>query len=421
MFSTVKDKGLSLMRRSSLMPLLLCGLLAGCGDLFTVENPTNLTEEDLNNPTLLDALGNTPEGEFSDGYDLAVIAVALVSDEGFHVTTQTDALNLEAGVMEGWNLRYEDLYNRLSAARWVAADVTRRLEGLVPQPASDIRVAQGYFWEGIARITLADLFEAVTIDAGPPQTPVAIYESAIQLLAKAADIAHAAGSPNLEAAAYGSIARAYRSLYFEHGEDVSYFDKAREFADKALAAKPDYHVDVHYQQPGKANTILDRFNQGPWDALDPRYANLIDPVSGERDPRIVHGPKETVSVDGRDVYLQLKYPDRNADIPVSRWQDARLILAEYYYVTGQLGQAVSNINEVRRAVSLADFASNDADEIFEQIQYERIAEFWLEARRWQDMRYWGIIPPDWAPEQKAKGVNRRWPISDAERASNPNL
>lgn len=409
------------MRRYSVVLILASSLLAGCGDLFTVENPTNLTDEDLNNPALFDALGNTPEGEFSDGYDLAVIAVALVSDEGFHVTTQTDALNLMAGVMDGWNLRYEDLYNRLSAARWIAADVIERLEGLVSQPGSDIRVAQGYFWEAMARIVLADLFEAVTFDGGPPVSPAAVYESAIQRLETAANIARAAQSPNLEAAAYGAIARAYRSLYFENGRDMAAFERASEYAEQALAVKPDYHVDVHYQQPGNANSIIGRFNEGPWDALDPRYANLVDPVSGTLDPRIQHGPRVTAAVDGRDVYLQLKYPDRNADIPISRWQDARLILAEYHLVAGSLADAVANINEVRRSVSLVDFESDDESEIFEQLQYERIAEFWLEARRWQDMRYWGIIPPDWAPEQKAKGVDRRWPISDAERASNPNL
>src|SRR5690606_6469169 len=121
-----------------LLPLLIFGfLLTGCDDLFSVENPTNLTDEDLDSSELLDALGNTPEGEFSDGMDLAVIAVALVSDEGFHVTTQTDALNLQAGVMDGWNLRYEEVYNRLSAARWIASDVTTRLEGLLDNPNAD--------------------------------------------------------------------------------------------------------------------------------------------------------------------------------------------------------------------------------------------------------------------------------------------
>jgi hypothetical protein len=409
------------MNRKALVLVFASLLLIGCGDLFSVANPTNLTDDDLKSPELLDALGNTPEGEFSDGYDLAVIGVALVSDEGFHVTTQTDALNLMAGVMDGWNLRYEEIYNRLSAARWIADDVTQRLEGLVQNPTADHRVANGYFWGAIGRITMADLFEAVTIDGGPALTPAKVYEGAIERLITAANIARAAGSPNLEAAANGAIARAYRSLYFERGRDLSALERAREYALQALAIKDDYAVDVHYQQPGKANGIISRFNEGPWDALDPRYANLTDPVSGGRDPRIKHGPRVTASIDGRDVYLQLKYPDRDADIPLSRWQDARLILAEYYLVTGDLPAAVGEINAVRRAISLADFTSNDADEVFRQLQYERIAEFWLEARRWQDMRYWGVIPPDWAPEQKSKGIDRRWPISDAERASNSNL
>jgi hypothetical protein len=409
------------MSRNTLVLVLASLILVGCGDLFSVDNPTNLTDDDLTSPILLDALGNTPEGEFSDGYDLAVIAVALISDEGFHVTTQTDALNLVAGVMDGWNLRYEDIYNRLSAARWIADDVTLRLEGLVANPTADSRVAQGYFWGSIGRITMADLFEAVTFDGGPAVSPAQVYEGAIERLVLAADIAGAAGVPNLEAAANGAIARAYRSLYFERGHDTSALESARQYAQRALAVKDDYAVDVHYQQPGKANGIISRFNEGPWDALDPRYANLVDPVSGERDPRIKHGPRVTAAIDGRDVYLQSKYPDRDADIPLSRWQDARLILAEYYLVTGDLPAAVEQINMVRRAVPLGDFASTDADEVFSQLRYERTAEFWLEARRWQDMRYWGLVPPDWAPEQKSQGVNRRWPISDAERASNPNL
>src|SRR5690625_1034074 len=144
------------MYRTNILALALATILTACGDLFTVENPTNLTDEDLTNPVLLDALGNTPEGEISDGFDLAVIDVALISDEGFHVTTQTDALNLMAGVRDGWNLRYETLYNRLSAARWVADDITARLEELVPDAGSDIRVAKGYFWGAMSRILRSD-------------------------------------------------------------------------------------------------------------------------------------------------------------------------------------------------------------------------------------------------------------------------
>lgn len=50
--------------------------------------------------------------------------------------------------------------------------------------------------------------------------------------------------------------------------------------------------------------------------------------------------------------------------------------------------------------------------------YERRTEFFLELRRWQDMRYYEIIPPDWLPGFKSMGVHRRWPVSVLERGSN---
>ncbi|GIT50981.1 MAG: hypothetical protein Ct9H300mP15_11940 [Gemmatimonadota bacterium] len=45
---------------------------------------------------------------------------------------------------------------------------------------------------------------------------------------------------------------------------------------------------------------------------------------------------------------------------------------------------------------LQDFASTDSDEIYAQLKHERQAEFWFgKFRRWQDMRYYEIVPARW--------------------------
>jgi hypothetical protein len=82
--------------------------------------------------------------------------------------------------------------------------------------------------------------------------------------------------------------------------------------------------------------------------------------------------------------------------------------------------AVNRINQVRGAVGLPDFDSDDVEEVFSQLHYERRTEFWLEGRRCQDMRYYNLVPPEWTSANQQRGVDRRWPVSQQERDANQN-
>lgn len=395
-------------------------MLSSCDGMLSVNNPTNIADEDLDDPTLIGALAATPEGAVSLGYDHAIVYAEVVGDAGFQASTQTESLKLDQGDIEGYNERYELVYNQLASGRWLADYMTERVEALVTNPDTDLRVASGYFWSAIARITLADLFEEVPYDGGPPLPPAEVYEEAIDRLSTAAEVALKAGDTNLAAAAYSSIARAYRSLYFERGKQFADFQLAFDFADLALRTMPNFHTVVRYQTPGSFNEVFSVYSTGRVvDSMDPRYANQIDPVSGQRDLRIQHGPHLGQAANGRDVYEQSKYSSRDADIPVSRWQEASLIRAEYYLLSGDIERSADEINDVREVAGLPPFAPAGIAEAFGQLQYERATEFWLELRRWQDMRYYGIIPPEWTDDNKAKGVDRRWPVSQQEIGSNP--
>ena len=177
---------------------------------------------------------------------------------------------------------------------------------------------------------------------------------------------------------------------------------------------------MNYQQPGSTNDFYGMFNSSVYTRMDPDWAFLVDPVTGTEDPRIMHGGYQGNSLRlDRPIYLQHKYADRSADMPASRADEARLIIAEYEAMFGSLATAVSMINEVRSDVGLADFSSTDQAEIITQLKYERRAEFWLEGRRWQDMRYYEEIPDLWNEASKAAGVHRRWPVSQRERSTNP--
>ena len=394
---------------------------AGCSDLFEVDNPTNIEDEGLNDPRMLPAIANSPQGVFSIGYDNVLVHAGTVADEINFVTTYTLYLEFDLGVMDSPSHERDLLYRDMSVARWVADDVIVRLGELLPSPDSDRRMADAHYWSGLSRVVLADHFEEVPIDAGPPNTPAAMYEQSLPFFDRVVQIAGAAGDANLQAAAMGSKARALRSLYFERGMQGSDFAAALQAAEQALAAKSDYWLDLGYELPGSSNWAYERLNTGVIDhIMDPRYANMIDPVSGELDPRIQHTALVGVARNGREHYHQLKYSVFGSDIPVSRWQEARLVAAEAHLVAGNLSGAVGQINLVRADAGLPAFSSTDVDAIYDQLKYERRVEFWLEGRRWQDHRYYGSIPQEWELLQAAKGVSRRWPVSAEERDRNEN-
>ncbi|TVR51222.1 MAG: RagB/SusD family nutrient uptake outer membrane protein [Gemmatimonadales bacterium] len=393
--------------------------LVGCGDLFEVSNPTNIIDEELDDPLMITALANSPEAAFAEGYANIILDAALPTDEGTHHSTRASRLELMTGVFLSWNEQYDARYNEMARARWLADDVVVRLQTLLDSPNNDVRTARAYYWGGMSRLFLAKHFFEVPLDGNPPQSPPAILEDALSRFDQAAEIAGAAGDANLRAAILGSRARTLRALYFERGEQMTYFERAAQAATQALEVLPSYQVDVRYQQPGSQNSVFARAATGQlYDGMHPSFANRIDPVTGERDPRIVHSEILGTDPQGLDIYEPLKYDGRNADVPASRWQEAELILAEYHLLTGALPQAVSRINRVRAAAGLGEFSSADAGEIRGQLMYERETEFWLEGRRWADMRYYNLIPAGWIPESQAAGW-RRWPVSQQERDTNP--
>jgi hypothetical protein len=393
-----------------------------CDGLFDVDNPVDILESDLDDPRSIPALSNSAEAAVVDAYGASLVYGELPGDGAIHIATNQGNLALDRGSLEEFNERAEELYNSMAAARWAATEVTRRLVALVEDPAKNAAVGRSYYWDALARITLADLHEEVPFDGGPPNTPAQVYEGAIQLLQSAADVSAAAGAQAYVAAAYATMARAYRSLYFETGEtDITHFDRARAAAELALAAGPELRLDARYQPPGSSNRGYTSWDIGVfYDIMGDGYANQLDPVSGTRDPRIVHAEwSGLMSTFGDSVFQQLKYPGRESPVRVSSWQEAELIIAESHLLSGDPQGALPHINAVRAAAGLPDFTATGAQEVRDQLIYERKTEFWLELRRWQDMRYYDIVPERWDPAMKEEGVDRRFPVSLRERSTNP--
>lgn len=158
--------------------------------------------------------------------------------------------------------------------------------------------------------------------------------------------------------------------------------------------------------------------------VSPGYRNLTIAENGDQtigdgvpDPRV---PVENTGGLGQDGvtphWIQTKYTYHGDPIPMARWAEAQLILAE---IEGGAG-AVDRINALRDVHGLPHVRSVDLDVIVE----ERRREFFYEGRFHADKLRQGL----WFPEGQgfnhkniAYGPTTCLPLSDQERQLNPNI
>ena len=114
---------------------------------------------------------------------------------------------------------------------------------------------------------------------------------------------------------------------------------------------------------------------------------------------------------GQDAYLFRKFTpeydwnglmtDRQhnpTNMPIIRYADILLMLAECYNQTGDQTSAVALINQVRTRAGLPGLNSGASwlvatskDEVFARIQQERAVEFAAEGVRYNDLKRWGLL------------------------------
>jgi hypothetical protein len=416
-------------RRAGTGMLLGLALIAmgGCDGLFDVENPGSLIDEDLETPFLENTLSTTAEGEMVGPFSSALVNGEMLGDHVWHPSVQDFALLIDAGYRDRDISTSESLFNGLMSSIWVSDNMVSRLEAMVASPGSHVGVATSYFMGALGRITAAAYYEAVVYDGGPPVTPAAAISDARDRFLSAAQVAGAAGETNLQAAALGGAARASRSLYYEAeiesgSGNPADMALAEDYARDALAIDDDFRLELRYGQPGTTNGHYNGLTIGPYHRMHESYAFRLDPVTGTVDPRIIFNPEpETPGPRGETRYRQMKYPELTSPLPASRAAEAELIIAEARLLADDLPEAVNYINLVRARSALDPFASVDENEIRDQLVYERDTELWLEGRRWEDHRYYEIIPLAWIQRNIDLGTRDRWPMSVQERFNNPNI
>ena len=408
---------------------LILGLLAlsvsGCLDsldrLLEVEAPSQVQARDLEDERNARLLLDGAVAEYECALSHYVLVGGLI---GFELTdaqqtaAQWDFDRRTLTPQGGWyatttcNARV-GAYTPISTARWAADNTLERLEGWsdagVANRSALIATAAAY--SGYSHILMGEGFCSAAFDAGPELSRQQVFERAEERFSRALSAAQAANRADLRNLAYVGRARARLNM-----------GKEAEAAADARQVTEDFVFNANYTAAASRaeNRVFSWLNRSRFVSVYSAFHNAQ--VDGVADPRVPLQNTGATGVNGfTPIWNQLKYTSLSSPIPIARWAEAQLIIAE---VEG--GQtAVQIINTLRARHGLPAFASNDPVQIRNQVIQERLRELFLEGHHLGDLiRY--NLPLDPAPGQAfgnggLYGDMRCMPLPDVERLNNPNI
>jgi hypothetical protein len=413
--------------------LVLALALSSCDmldNLISVESPSQVAAEDLDNPSNADLLVNSAVNEFRCALVHFIGAGAYVGNEwgvgGDLGGGSYPWYDNRTFSPNGWTAMYAtgdcsgnapNVYEPLSTARWLADDALRRLDewGDAEVPNRTELTATAAAFAGYSLALLGEGMCGAAIDLGPAMTPAELFAAADARFSRAITAASAAGDDEILNVARVGRARVLMNL-----------GQAAAAADEAALVPVGFRYEFSYSSLDDAteNKLYALMERELMATVEPMYRNMM--FLGQPDPRVqvvdlgVQGPGTTINMWGAEKYRSLESP-----VAVARWEEAQLIMAEAALEANQLQDAVAIINVLHNRVGLADFVSNDAAEIRAQLIYERAAELFLEGQHMQDLERFSLplVPaPGTAAYHGGVFSNQIcFPLPEVEYLNNPNI
>jgi hypothetical protein len=411
--------------------------MAGCDSLLDVEPTDRVTSEDLvqpsNAPTLV-------SGAIAD-YECALAAyafyTAILGDE-FRSNNFGANIELRGDIRRASPSNWADgdcgtgilgLYGPISTARWSADNALENLEDWTDEQVPDRSelIATAAAYSGYAHLFHAEGMQRAAFDGGPALEPADVLDRAEDRFTRAIEAAESAGATTTLHFALVGRARTRLNQARTAGELV---------APEALqgAADDARRVPEGFSKGAAYSTASPRTENHVYNANGPGVDNIGQTIGapyrnatfdGADDPRLPVVEADESVGDDLSLWVQQKYESESDSIEIASWEEAQLIVAEAELEAGNLQAAVDIINELHRRVGLPDtFESDDPDEIFDQLIYERRAELFLEGKLIGDARRYDLpFSPPVGTEVSGLtyGDTRAFPLPNVEVDNNPNI
>ncbi len=391
--------------------------LPGCDNLLEVELPGATTADALDDPGFATLLTTSVQGEFECAYSSFIWGTSHLGGEiigGFVEAGGAEWLqrNVTPASSDyvGSGCGGTGVYAPMATARALADDVIGRLQAWTDQEVAGRSelLAKANLYAGFNYVIFGDAMCSAAFDNGPEVQPPGMFELAKNRFTEAVSLANDAETRN---AAYVGLARANISM----GDNSGALSAAEQ-----VSPGFSFHVTRSSANNSRRNIIYLNNNQNRRISMDPHYWDVT--WMGEVDPRVAvvnTGGKTTDGV--TDLWLQTKYSSDSSPYRLASYVEAQLIIAE---VTG--GQrAVDIINELHAAAGIPAFEGGSEAEIRDQVIEERRREFFLEGKRFGDLRRYGGFD-EWTKGTHpftpiTYGGNECMPLPNVERFNNPSL
>jgi hypothetical protein len=396
---------------------VLIAATVGCDSLLKVEAPSRVLASDLESPASAALLVNGAVADFECALGSYVLAFGLITDEVDDAALSQSQFDFDRRSFTATGGTYSSglcgsagVYVPVSTARYTADKTLKSLDGWTDAQVAGRAelIAKAAAYAGYSYILLGEGFCSAAVDAGPELTPAAIFKLAEDRFTLAINTTKDASIKNL-----ALVGRARARLNQGKLTDAD--------ADAKLI--PDgfvYNARYNDAVARTRNLIFSTINRGQNATIAPPYRNLT--FGGVTDPRTAVTNTGKLAFDQVNlIWTPNKYPAIDTSIPIAKWQEAQLIIAE---VEG--GQAaVAAINKLHTAAKIPAFASTSATEITAQIKEERRREFFLEGQHAYDIirLKLPLNPAVGTPFPKggSYGSMTCLPLPDVERNNNPTL
>jgi hypothetical protein len=402
-------------------------IVAGCNtqDLLDVKAPDRVPASTLDNPTQAALMVNSTAADFECAVGSYVLVEGIISDEFGDAQLGAAAwpydrrdANTQTGGVYGTNPctsnQTPGIYLPLSTARWSADTALNKLQGWTDQqvPGRDSLIAQAALYAGFDYTMLGMSMCQASFDLGKPIDQPGMFAEAEKRFTIAIDEGNKAGASGVVNAAL--VGRA-RVRLFQGNLTGAAADAQLVPSGFVFSASTGSDDNRRYNRIYAATTQFGDYTVEVGDrALT---------TEGVPDPRAAAAKQTTRAADAKStIWAPTKYTSDATPIPVARYEEAQLILAE-----AQGGaNAVSIINALRDQYSLPHYSgATDAASITQLIIDERQRTLFAEGFRNYDIERFKIPfnPPAGAPYPNKGGTYGNTtclPLPDIERFNNPN-
>ncbi len=408
--------------------LVFVASAGGCDQLLDVDRPGEILASDLQGPENAELLAMSAYSDFECAFARYIVTQGTFAEEMYTASLGsadwplgqrhlTDRLPFGTG---SCTTNY-GLYVPLSTARWSADNVLTKLDGDwagTDIPDRENLRARVATVAGYSLTLMGESMCSAAIDVGPEMFPADLFAEAVDRLQVAVS---AATDPQILNWARIGLGRALLNA----GDAQAAANAVRDVPEGFV-----YETNHSNATPVRRNHVFWTVTQARNSPIATAYVERRE-WEGVPDPRVpLAEPNGQMGTDALvPFWNQLKYEDVSSPIPVARWEEAQLIIAE-----AEGGEtAVGIINDLHERAGLPPYdptvhsTAGPYDEITNMIIETRRREFFLESHHLGDLRRYEL---EWAPAAGTSypwtgggtwGPDRCFPLPAAERNSNPNI